>query len=104
MSTYTFAEKINLSTVMISGLKNNMERVAKRGINSDFIPELEAKLESIKATNNEQESLKAKLKTKTQDLNIQVDDMMEMINEAKKVVKLEFDSSEWKEFGVLDKR
>ena len=30
--------------------------------------------------------------------------MNEMIDEGKKVVKLEFDKTQWKEFGIEDKR
>jgi hypothetical protein len=100
----TYAESINLATVLISGLKANADRVSKRGIGSDFISNLETNLNDAKNLNNEQETLKANLKTKTDQLNLKMDDMNGLVDEGKKVVKLEFDQTQWKEFGILDKR
>jgi len=104
MSGKTYAESINLTSVLVSGLKTNTERVSKRGIGSDFVPKLETILNDAKNLNNEQEALKAKLKIKTDELNKKMDDMKVMVDEAKKVVKLEFDKTQWKEFGIEDKR
>ena len=100
----TYAESINLTSVMISGLKANASRVQKRGLGSDFASKLETVLNDVKKLNNEQETLKADLKSKTEQLNQKMDEMNVMINEGKKVVKLEFEQSQWKEFGIEDKR
>lgn len=100
----TYAESVNQATVMISGFKSNTERVAKRGIMSENITEFETFLEELKIANNEQEAIKAKLKTKTVEVNQKQDRVNRKIDEGKKVVKLEFDQSEWKEFGIDDKR
>jgi uncharacterized FlaG/YvyC family protein len=48
--------------------------------------------------------LKAKLKSKTDELNKKMDDMNDLVDEAKKVVKLELDKTQWKEFGIDDMR
>ena len=100
----TYAESINLATVLTSGLKANADRVSKRGITSDFVSNLETSLNDAKNLNNEQETLKANLKTKTDQLNQKMDVMNGFVDEGKKVVKLEFDQTQWKEFGILDKR
>ena len=100
----TYAESINLTTVLVSGLKANSERVSKRGISTDFVSNLETNLNDVKNLNNEQETLKANLKSKTDSLNKKMDDMNALVDEAKKVVKLEFDKTQWKEFGIEDKR
>ena len=100
----TYAESINLTSVLVSGLKSNSERVSKRGIGSDFAPKLETILNDVKNLNNEQETLKAKLKSKTDELNKKMDDMNVLVDEAKKVVKLEFEQTQWKKFGIEDKR
>lgn len=100
----TYAESVNQATVLISGFKSNTERVAKRGIMSENITEFETFLEELKIANNEQEAIKAKLKTKTVEVNQKQDRVNRKIDEGKKVVKLEFDQSEWKEFGIDDKR
>ena len=100
----TYAESINLATVLTSGLKANADRVSKRGITADFVSNLETSLNDAKNLNNEQETLKANLKTKTDQLNQKMDEMNGFVDEGKKVVKLEFDQTQWKEFGILDKR
>jgi hypothetical protein len=100
----SFAENINQNNVMISGLKSNQERAAKRGFGSDAVSAMETDINDAKILNNEQETLKAKLQTKTEELNKKMEKIDKQYNEAKKVVKLEFDKSQWKEFGIDDKR
>ena len=100
----SYAEIANSITIMISGLKNNADRIQKRGIGKDFITNFEAKHGEIETLNNEHEALKAKLKTKTEELNEKLSERKVFEDEAKKVIKLEFDKSQWKEFGIDDKR
>lgn len=61
-------------------------------------------MNDVKNLNNEQETLKAKLKTKTEELDKKMANMKVLVYEAKKVVKLKFDKTQWKEFGIEDKR
>ena len=100
----SFAEETTVAEVLISGLKSNSERAAKRGLDKDFIPTLETILNEIRNIHNEHEALQAKLHIKTQELNDKRDKMKELTDEARKVVKLEFDKTQWKEFGIDDKR
>ena len=65
----TYAEIINLASVMSSGIKADAERVQKKEIGKEFAPKLETLVNEAKTINNEQETLKAKLKTKTDELN-----------------------------------
>jgi hypothetical protein len=53
---------------------------------------------------NEQESLKAKLKEKTAALDGEVDKMQKMRGEVKKIVKIEIPQESWRGFGIGDKR
>ena len=64
MRKESYAELINSAKVMVSGLKLNTERVGKRGITGEFINKLESIQKSAMDLDNEQEDLKAKLKTK----------------------------------------
>jgi len=100
----TYADNINQTTVMISGLRNNSERAKKRGLDSSFVQGLETDLNEVRNLNNDQESIKAKLKAATDALNKKMESMNKKLDEAKKVVKLEFDKTQWKEFGITDKR
>jgi len=104
MTTPTFAEVQNNLKTMISGLKQNPETVAKRGLDAEFTAKLEKSLEFIKQLDNEQETLKAKLKTKTTELDAELTNAKAMLSEAKKVVKMSVDQAGWREYGIEDKR
>ena len=47
---------------------------------------------------------KRKLKTKTEELETQIESLNKMMSEAKKVVKLEMEKSTWKSFGIQDSK
>jgi hypothetical protein len=100
----TYAENIDLASVMASGLKANAERAAKRGLGADFPDRIENKVGTVKTINNKQETIKADLKTTTEELDKEMDELNALVDEAKKVIKLEFPQSQWKEFGITDKR
>jgi hypothetical protein len=100
----SYADSINSAKVMLAGLKLNTERVGKRGISADFIAELETAQKSAQDLDNEQEDLKAKLKTKTAELGVKMENLDKMMSEAKKAVKLEMEKEAWKSFGIQDAR
>lgn len=100
----SFAEIVSQAQVMSTGLKNQSEVVAKRGIDTDFITQLEKEREAAIALNDEQERLKAELKAKIEALDAKVKSISALLSEAKKVVKLAIPQAGWKEFGVQDKR
>ena len=100
----SFAEVISQAQVMATGLKNNATEVAKRGIDSDFVSAMEnARAQAIKL-NDEQEKLKAELKSKTDELNKTLETLSAQLSESKKVVKLAIAQTGWREFGIEDKR
>jgi archaellum component FlaC len=104
MASQSYAQKMNNSKVMISGLKQNVERLAKRGLGSDFTTNYENIHNEAQSLDNEQEKLKAELKTKSEILNQKIKELDALYSESKKIVKIEMDSSSWKEFGIQDKR
>jgi hypothetical protein len=103
MGRQTYAEVINSVKVMVSGLKANSDRVSKRGLSNDFITNLDSVMQDAMRLDNEQESLKAKLKQKTAELEGAMVKIDQQMSEAKKVVKLEMAKESWKEFGIQDK-
>jgi len=104
MSKNSFAETTNELKTMIAGLKANPDAVAKRGLDAEFTAKMEKNLEVLKQLDNEQESLKAKLKTKTAELDAEVANLQALYSEAKKVVKMSVDQTGWREFGIEDKK
>ena len=100
----SYAETINDGKVMISGLKSNTERVAKRGLSADFITNLENVQKIVMDLDNEQKDLKAKLKSKPAELEKNKVIYSSLMSEARKVVKLEMEKESWKSFGINDKK
>ncbi len=102
-SKVSFAETTTRAQLMVTALKANAEKVSKRGIDEAFVTEMDSFCKEAVALNDEQEKLKADLKTKTDDLTAKLEELTKKYSEAKKVVKLDFPQSQWKEFGIEDK-
>ena len=100
MYSRSFAQKMNDSKVMISALKQNVEKLAKRGLGADFTSNFENVYNESQTMDNEQEKLKAEQKTKTEMLNQKIKELEALYAESKKIVKIEMDKSTWKEFGI----
>ncbi len=104
MPKNSYAEEIKQAEVMSAGLQNNATQVAKRGLDAEFISKLKADLQKAIELNNEQEKLKADLKQKTADLDAKMTGLNAQIAEARKIVKIEFPQTQWKEFGIEAKK
>ena len=104
MATKTYAKKISDAQVMVSSLRANAAQVGRRGIDEEFTNKLEADQQLAVVLNNEQEKLKADLISKTAELDAKIAEVEKFMAEAKKVVKLEYPKTQWKEFGIEDKR
>lgn len=99
-----FAEKINFAEVMASGFTKNLAELSRRGVDEVFIERLRTLKSSAEDINNDQEALKAQLKTKTVELDRTMADLGSVLKEGKAIVKLQMDQSKWREFGIEDKR
>jgi len=90
--------------LMISGLKNHLLQIQKRGIDAAFIEQMHSLQQKISQTNHEQEILKGDLRKKTAELNQLVQESNLVYREAKKIVKLEIEQSLWVQFGIKDRK
>jgi len=99
----SYAESINDAQLMSAGMQNNATEAAVRGWTIEKTGRLTAIRLETGSLNSEQECLKAELKMKTAQLDAKMAELRAMMKEAKKVVKLEFPQTQWKEFGVVDK-
>ena len=104
MSKPTYAEQISNAQLMVAGLRAHATELTRRGLDETFTNKLETDRLASANLNNEQEKLKADLKTKTVALDTKLVEMEKAMAEAKKIVKLDFPVEQWKEFGILDKR
>ena len=99
-----YPQMISDAQVMLAGLKTNQAALEKRGIDKAFTSNLGKDIEACISLNNEQEELKARLKTKTEELNKKMAELKKETSEAKKIIKLDMPQTTWKEFGITDKR
>jgi FMN-dependent NADH-azoreductase len=104
MPNRSHAQTLNFGRVMASGLDQNNDRVAKRGLTKDFVKKLNETVAAAQTLENEQESLKARLKEKTASFDANMAELVKQLSEAKKVIKLEMPQETWKEFGIEDKK
>ncbi|MBN2351761.1 MAG: hypothetical protein JXD23_04255 [Spirochaetales bacterium] len=104
MARSSYAEQLKAAKVMLAGLKANSARLSKRGLTADFINKLEQTFTNVMTLDNDQEDLKAKLKSKTAELKKQAKVQLKMLSEATKVVKLEMEKESWKSFGIQASR
>ncbi len=104
MASKSFAEKMNEVKLMLAGIKQYPERLARRGLDAEFISRFEKSFQEVQTLDNEQEKLKAELKSKSAALTEKSTGLDALYIEAKKMVKVEIESTAWKEFGIQDKR
>ena len=104
MGRKTYAQTISDSQVMVKGIKDNIKVLSLRRIDEKFVDNLQSDVDLCIKLNGEQEALKAKLKTKTQELNTALGSLMKKETEARKIIKLDMPQSLWLEFGIKDKR
>jgi hypothetical protein len=104
MATKTYANTISDSTVMLNGIRDNQDILAKRQIDKTFVDTMQTGINTCITLNNEQETLKAKLKEKTEQLDRALADLEKQSAEARKIIKMDMPQSSWREFGIEDKR
>ncbi len=104
MRKQSYAEIIYINELMVNGFKNYTEQMAKRGISEEFTGKMLQVGEVALKLNDEQESLKAKLKMTTAELEKLLTELLRMQSEIKKTVKLALPQESWVAFGIKDKR
>jgi hypothetical protein len=104
MGRKTQSEEITDAGVMASGIRANQDVLAQRKIDMAYADQLQAEIDTCIALNVEQETLKAKLKAKTEEFDKAFASMQKKATEARKIIKLDMPQSSWREFGINDKR
>lgn len=100
MANMTYADKMAVAQLIVAGLKDHLDKLAHRGMNENFVTNMEKTIKKVIAINAEQEGLKARLKEKTSERNEMLKKLTGQISESKKVVKLALDPLSWKQFGI----
>lgn len=100
----SYASNVNDAKLMIAGIKANIEALSGRGLNAEYVADYEAIYSDALRLDNEQESLKAQLKTKTKELDNKMKELDKKTGYSKKTVKMDVEKTKWKEFGIKDKQ
>ena len=103
MARKTYSQTLTDAQVMVKGIKDNQEVLSKRQIDDAFATDLQTDVDTCITLNGEQETLKAKLKSKTEELDKAMAAMKKKSSEARKIIKLDMPQSSWREFGIEDK-
>jgi hypothetical protein len=104
MAYKSMAEILSETDVMINGIRQHQDVLAKRQIDNQFADDLQVEVDNCFTLNNEQETLKAKLKEKTEELDNAFAAVQKKAGEARKIIKLDMPQATWREFGITDKR
>ena len=104
MATKSFARTISDAQVMVKGIRDNEAVLAQRKIDGAFADDIQVDVDTCIRLNGEQESLKAKLKEKTAELDATMSSLSKKTSEARKIIKLDMPQTSWREFGIEDKR
>lgn len=100
----SYADRITAAKVMLAGLKANIDKLSKWGIDQEFLAEYEQVYNEAASLDNEQEALKARLKEKTAALDQKMEVLDKLGGNSKKIVKMQTAKETWKEFGIADKK
>ena len=104
MATKSYAQTISNAQVMVKGIRDNEEVLAQRKIDGAFADDMQVGVDACIRLNGEQETLKAKLKEKTAELDSAMSSLKKKTSEARKIIKLDMPQASWREFGIEDKR
>lgn len=101
MPKKSLAELLSSAQVMLAGLEGNDAITGRRGVDTELLSQL---IVSATKANNEQEKLKADLKSKTAELEELKKNLSKELSTNKKIVKSDVPKEQWKEFGIADKK
>jgi hypothetical protein len=102
MGALTQGEILSQTEVMAAGLRNNLAKLANRGIDNTFVGEVEVLRNQAVGLEAEQQALKSRLKEKTATLEETMSSLKAKLSEARKLIKLQIPQPGWKEFGITD--
>jgi len=98
----SYSELLTASRLMASGLRTAGKPLAKRGLDEAFVLHLEEVSRKAETLDNEQEVLKSKLAAQTAAVNANKEELLGLLAEAKKLIKLDLPKTDWKQFGITD--
>jgi hypothetical protein len=102
MSSNSQAQLLARTGLLTTGLLNNLDKVALRGIDDHFVHEMKALHDQVMGLESEQEALKSRLKEKTAEVLQVLTELKNRVSVARKIIKIQVPQAGWKEFGITD--
>jgi phage regulator Rha-like protein len=100
LNNQSFAEVIEDIHLMLGGLTKNADRLAKRGVSTEFISKFSTAFDELRTLDQEKAALIARQKEKTSAINEKLNENLEYYREARKIIKLDLPQESWKEYGI----
>jgi Skp family chaperone for outer membrane proteins len=97
-------EILSKGRLQVSGIRKNVAILGVRGMNEEYADKLDALVKDVENLDNEQESLKAQLKTKTDELQKKQAELKAAIAKNSHIIKAEVPKTQWIEFGITAKQ
>jgi len=104
MATAVKSELVVQSELLAKGLRSNLTKLASRGIDVAFVDGIDLLRGQLMTAESEQETLKARLKEKTAEVDEKLESLRAQVSEARKLVKIQIPQKSWKEYGINDQR
>lgn len=99
-----YTEKVEKSQSLADGLKRNFDKVKGLGITESQIQNLLQLAEETAVMSNELDNLREIVKLKASAANSKLTELTSQLQQAKQVIKANFEQSVWINFGIEDKR
>ncbi len=101
---HTLATELTQTSLLLTGLAAHAEVLSKRGLDSAFITQFNAKYDELIETYAAQQAFKARMMEKTDERDTKRSEVRHLYRLSRKLVKLELPPETWREFGITDQR
>ena len=103
-SRISYPKKIYMAEILAGGLKRFLPRFKKRGIDENYVEEIEALTRKAVELKNKQNRIRGELKTTTAELHDVLEALGKKVSVGKVTVKVEMEQPLWTAFGITDKK
>ncbi len=98
------SEQIGKTRALVSGLRSQINLVRNKGIDAEFINQLEADNKKLAMLDAELDKMRDAVFAKTRETNQLLVSVKSRVQSTKKTVKGNFTQERWIDFGIADKR
>ena len=100
----TILNEVDKALTLIEGLRKNQHEVERLGITPTSVFELETMAQELKNSDTKVEETRRKLTLHVRENNQRVAEMKTRMLTLRRIIKSNYEQSQWNNFGVKDKR